>query len=181
MAAASRANATRDEVLTWYLLVSTVTTIGSIMVIRAEAFVLGVPLQLLYVLAHVCIMTFSFRRLYGLVRARWAPPSPDRRIWTPVGRILHGVAVLLVVYAQIPLALLFGMLGPNPANDKRQIVVKRGEVEFPMLMIAQASDRIIGFNTDTQTVVSIPLDTEVIISHATRKQSTQPGRSSSDR
>jgi hypothetical protein len=150
------------EIVFWLAVITAATGIGA-------AFAMGAPprslpgprTELPYFVIHITVVAFAFRRAYGLLRARFAPPSPDRRRTSSALRILEGVLLLVLLYSQFALAVLFGVMGPHRAKGLRPAaVVELGESGAPVtkriLLIERTDTYLTGYDTEKETVVQIP-------------------------
>ena len=132
-----------------------------------------------YLVVHVIVLALAFRRLYGLVRGRWAAPDPQRRPQTPNIRLLQAVAVLVIVVMQVPLALLFGVLGPNPAKNIWPVTIINGGARQPMYLLHQNDKWVLGVDSLSRSLVRLPLDDRDVIvfgPHNPRLQRSVAGR-----
>ena len=120
-----------------------------------------------YMLVHVIVVGFGLRRLYGLLRSRLAAPIPDRRRVSPGLRVLQACLAMALLFAQAPLAILFGALGPNPAKRVHPVAIQmRSDVVSPfpnsskrwMFYIDRNSERVLGYDHVERRVVEIPQD-----------------------
>jgi hypothetical protein len=110
-------------------------------------------------LAHVAILGFGFRRLSGLIGARLWPPNGERRTWTPALRIAQAIAVVVALYSQVPLALLYGVLGPNPAKSHHSAVLhKDGQQDRSVLLLDGRSEEMLLFDSKSGVPIVVPKD-----------------------
>src|SRR5262245_40567944 len=112
------------EILWWLTLVVFVSVVGYRLANGDPA--LAIPssgVEVGYPIAHVVVLGLALRRFYGLLRSRFEPPNPDPRETSAPLRILQSALVVLIVYFQIPIALLYGVMGPNPAKRARPVTV----------------------------------------------------------
>jgi hypothetical protein len=116
-----------------------------------------------FMFAHVVILGMMWRRAIGLVRGRIAAPFPERRKLGPYTRLLKGALMVTLLVVQIPMAIVFGALGPNPAKRTRPITVVRasgagnGAVEDrELLFVSKNADYLLAYDGSTKNIVEIP-------------------------
>jgi hypothetical protein len=132
-----------------------------------------------YLILHVAVLGLAFRRLYGLLRGRWAPPTPDPRRATSTIRLLRAVAVLVIVVTQVPLAVLFGVLGPNPAKNTWPVTIVNAAQRRSMYLLHRDEKWVMGVDSESSKLIRVPLkehDEIVFEPHDLRPQRTAAGR-----
>lgn len=130
---------------------------------RSFGVILDPATSYVYMFFHVVLVGFGFRRVYGLLRSRLAAPVPDRRSPSSGLRLLEAGLVVALLFAQAPLAILFGGLGPNPAKRVRAVDVHMEASIAPtatrwLLYIDENENRLLGFDPGSNRVVGIPKD-----------------------
>jgi hypothetical protein len=93
--------------------------------------------------------------------------------------LLRAVAVLVIVVAQIPLAVLFGVLGPNPAKNTWPVTIVNGGQRQPMYLLHQDEKWVLGVDSVSWQLIRVPLreqDVIVFEPHNLRLQRPAAGR-----
>lgn len=120
----------------------------------------------LYLVAHVVVLGLVIRKLWGLVGGSVFPPPLERRQKTPIVRVLEGLLVLVLLSVQVPMVLLFGALGPNPAKrvtpvDLTLISTTSSENQLEYVtchanLISVNSEFFLVFDRDLHRITEIP-------------------------
>jgi len=157
------------ELAIWFVFVFVASILGFLAVRRPLDFVSADPAgSTLYLVLHVVVIGFSFRRFYGLVRSKFIDPTRDRRRSSFVIRTAEGTLAVLLLYVQVPAAILFGSLGPNPVNRVCPITIcikgdsdgtSQGEsISYRALFIERSSERFLVFDRESKKVIGWPVN-----------------------
>lgn len=118
-----------------------------------------------YFVFHVVVLAAMLRRGYGLVKSRFFPPSPDRRARSARLRLAQAALLALIAFVQIYLALLFGVLGPNPAKRLLRATVHYSSIRpdlgaeprmRELYLISRSSIRVLGYDPIADELVDLP-------------------------
>lgn len=156
------------ELALWLIFVLVASFLGFLAIRRPLDFVSADPAgSTLYLVLHVVVIGFSFRRFYGLVRSKFIDPARDRRRSSFIIRTAEGTLAVLLLYVQVPAAILFGSLGPNPVNRVCPITisvqsdaagVSQDELlPHRALFIERSSERYLVFDRESKKVVGWPV------------------------
>jgi hypothetical protein len=122
--------------------------------------------EMVYVVIHVVLLGFGFRRAHGIWRAATYPPELDRRNTSAPLRLLQALVVVLFLVSQVPVALLFGVLGANPAKTTHPAVIYRADHDpLRVRLIERNENRILAFDEEQRLIVRVPLHGEWTIAY----------------
>lgn len=158
----SRATLVVSDLLIWFLVAAVATPIAYAATYGGSfGIILDAPTAHVYMFGHIVLVGFGFRRLYGLLRSRMFSGASDRRQASSGLRLLEAGLAVALIFAQAPLAILFGALGPNPAKRVRAVEVQLA-APVPstkwLLYVDQDRHRLLGFDAATRRIVGIPQD-----------------------
>jgi hypothetical protein len=117
----------------------------------------------LYFLVHSVALVWSFRKMYGLLRPLLGSPTPEFRRPSVAARLMGGALFWLLLATQIPLAIVYGALGPNPAKRVTPITIATSsmlstEAARPReyLLLYETTHEFVAFDADSNLVVRFP-------------------------
>jgi hypothetical protein len=120
----------------------------------------GAPYTTFYLFGHVVVVGLGLRRLHGVFRGEVFWSRPERRLRTPSTRLLQATFVVVALFTQIPLAILFGVLGPNPARYPAPVEVTldvEGElVRREWYLIQDGASHLIAYDGRAGTILKVP-------------------------
>lgn len=134
-----------------------------------------------YLALHIVLVAASFRRMYGILKGSIAPPPNDRRQRSTLSRLGNAGLIVVLLIAQVQLAVLFGAFGPNPAKRVRPVAVYQapegsqssGGASQELLLLHQSPEELIAYDTAREAIVRIParrVDKVEMLRYSTRQQ-----------
>ncbi len=155
------------ELVLWALSIFAISIASNIIAHNTTSAIRSGPSgSTIYVVTHLLVVGFTIRRLFGILRSRLTHPAVERRRTSWFLRVAQGLLAMLLLYVQIPLALLFGALGPNPVRQKFPATVflgaqtdanDRGYHSSRVVDIVDSNDeRLLVYDERSRIVVAIP-------------------------
>ena len=110
------------------------------------------PFEVAYLVAHVIIVGFGLRRLYGVVVGRFRPRNEERRSSSPYLRAAQAILAIVILYAQVSLALLFSVLGPNPAKEHQEAIITETGRDVRVVLLDETNEYFLVFSPREDTI-----------------------------
>jgi hypothetical protein len=153
-------------ILLWSAIICVLAAVGRALALGRSAIPTpGTDLSNLYSIVLLIVLAEAIRRTHGLLKGRFAPPTLERRRKTRSIRLLHAILLALLAFVHVHLALVFGVVGPNPAmristvrvtyrtwDPGGEETIRQRELYF----IERNSQRLLGFDPGHEELIQVP-------------------------
>jgi hypothetical protein len=115
--------------------------------------------NMLYLPIHLIVAGALMRRVWGLLLGRSRNPEDERRSQSHRGRVVTACFSMALLFAHVPLALVFGALGPNPARrlSPVSVVLEPAQpVETQLFLVEATGERSLFYDPVNEEALVVP-------------------------